>query len=173
MPVYSEAMKSRMVQKLLGPEARSVERVAAESGISKSALFKWRQEATLSLNTMSPDDRKSNPQTKRPEDWSASAKLAAVIASEQLEDAELGTFLRKEGLHKSQLDQWRQAALEALGSSKPSRADGSQRLIRELQSELTRKNSALAETAALLVLQKKVRAIWGDGESCTTPESEK
>jgi transposase len=172
MTVYSEAMKSKMVQKLLGPDARSVERVSAESGISKSALFKWRQEATLPLSPMTSNS-KSNSQAKRPEDWSASAKLSAVIASEDLEGAELGNFLRKEGLHASQLEQWRQAALEALGSSKPSRADASQRVIRELQAELTRKDKALAETAALLVLQKKFRAIWGAEESCMIPENEK
>ena len=38
------------------------------------------------------------------------------------------------------------------------------RQIRNLERELTRKEKALAETAALLVLSKKARAIWGEGE---------
>ena len=35
---------------------------------------------------------------------------------------------------------------------------------KELEKELRRKESALAETAALLTLRRKARAIWGDGE---------
>ena len=35
---------------------------------------------------------------------------------------------------------------------------------KELQRELTRKEKALAETAALLVLRKKALAIWGEDE---------
>ena len=41
------------------------------------------------------------------------------------------------------------------------------RRIKELERELRRKDRALAETAALLVLQKKVHEIWGDGDDGT------
>ncbi|MEI2420412.1 hypothetical protein V6O07_09065 [Arthrospira platensis SPKY2] len=36
--------------------------------------------------------------------------------------------------------------------------------LQELEREVRRKDKALAETAALLVLQKKLQAIWGDKE---------
>ena len=36
--------------------------------------------------------------------------------------------------------------------------------IRELEKDLNRKEKALAEAAALLILRKKVRAIWGSNE---------
>ena len=45
--------------------------------------------------------------------------------------------------------------------------------IKELERELRRKDKALAETAALLVLKKKVQAIWGDEDDDTEPKSGK
>jgi transposase-like protein len=118
-------------------------------------------------------DEKPAKKEKRPEDWTAAEKLAAVLEASRLGDAELGEFLRREGLHEAQLTQWRQAALDALSGAKPSRAPSEGRRVRELEKEVQRKDKALAEAAALLVLQKKVRAIWGDGDDDTEPESEK
>lgn len=46
------------------------------------------------------------------------------------------------------------------------------RRVRELERELRRKDKALAEAAALLVLQKKVQALWGDGDDDTKKESD-
>lgn len=119
------------------------------------------------------DEKKAPKNDRRPEDWSAAEKLAAVMEASGLRDEELGEFLRREGLHEAQLTQWRQAALEALGGGKPSRVAAEGRRVRELEREVQRKDKALAEAAALLVLQKKVRAIWGDGDDDTDPESEK
>ena len=42
--------------------------------------------------------------------------------------------------------------------------DEKDKRIKELERELRRKDKALAETAALLVLKKKAQAIWGDRE---------
>jgi transposase-like protein len=96
-----------------------------------------------------------------------------VLEAAALSDAELGEFLRRKGLHEAQLEEWRRLATEALGNSqrqsrKPSAEEAR---IRELEKELRRKDKALAEAAALLVLQKKARAIWGDGGDDTDPKS--
>lgn len=101
---------------------------------------------------------------KRPQDWTAEEKLQAVIAAAAIPEAELGEFLRRQGLHQAQLHQWRQQVLARLErptrSSKKPTAEVLR--VRELERELARKDKALAETAALLVLKKKARAIWGD-----------
>ena len=171
MPTYSEAFKSKMVQRMLGPQARSAISLSGETGISQSSLSKWLREAKVRPMA---DERKPPKKEKRPEDWTAAEKLSAVMDASRLSDAELGEFLRRNGLHEAQLTQWRQAALEALGAgTKPSRAPAESRRVRELEKEVQRKDKALAEAAALLVLQKKVRAIWGDGDDDTEPESEK
>jgi hypothetical protein len=50
--------------------------------------------------------------------------------------------------------------------------DRETREMRELRRELKRKDKALAETAALIVLKKKVQAIWGDEDDDTDPKSD-
>ena len=46
------------------------------------------------------------------------------------------------------------------------------REVRSLEREPQRKEQALAETAALLTLSKKARALWGEGEdACSAPRS--
>lgn len=106
---------------------------------------------------------------KRPQDWSAQEKLAAVLDAASLSDEELGAFLRSRGLHEAQLDEWRDqmlAGLEPKAVPGASKAPAAKR-VRELEKELRRKDKALAETAALLVLKKKAQAIWGDGDDDT------
>ena len=110
---------------------------------------------------------------KRPQDWSAEEKLAAVIEAATLSDEDLGAFLRRKGLHEAHLEEWRQQLLSGLDkrparSSKPA---AQARRVKELEKELRRKDKALAEAAALLVLQKKVRAIWGDEDDDTTKKN--
>jgi hypothetical protein len=106
---------------------------------------------------------------KRPQDWNAQEKLAAVMEAASLSDEELGTFLRSRGLHEAQLQQWRDlmlAGLEPTTVYRGEKAPESKR-IRELEKDLRRKDKALAETAALLVLKKKAQAIWGDEDDDT------
>ena len=101
---------------------------------------------------------------KRPQDWSAKEKLAAVLESASLSEEDLGAFLRSRGLHNAQLQQWREqmlAGLEPVTAVRSKKAPEAKR-VRELEKELRRKDAALAETAALLVLKKKAQAIWGD-----------
>jgi len=85
-----------------------------------------------------------------------------VIQSSGLDEHGLGAFLRKEGLHEAHLDEWRQQAEAALGSGMEPSSSRRKKEVQRLERELRRKDKALAETAALLVLSKKVRALWGD-----------
>jgi transposase-like protein len=90
--------------------------------------------------------------------------------------AELGEFLRKNGIHGAQLEQWRKEALAGLGAPLRQRSTKNSpeaKKIRELEREVTRKDKALAETAALLVLKKKAQAIWGDEDDDTIPRNGK
>jgi hypothetical protein len=88
-----------------------------------------------------------------------------VIEAGKLDEESLGRYLREKGLHTVNLQQWRQEVLEALeGKRKNGKADPRDKRIRELERELKRKESALAEAAALLVLKKKAHDIWGDRE---------
>ena len=114
---------------------------------------------------------------KRPEDWSPDDKFLAVLEAASLSDDELGGFLRSKGLHETHLKQWRLQMINSLGKTagdKTSlrRADDTRR-INELEKELKRKDKALAETAALLVLKKKLHQIWGEEDMSIPRKNEK
>jgi transposase len=176
---YTESFKNKLVQRMLLPGAPSANKLSLEVGIGQPTLSRWLREAT----TLAPVTKRrkrpaqpkpqSKPQPQRPEDRSPQDKLKLVLEASKLSEAELGEFLRRHGLHEADLAAWREAALGALSAPSSSSArSGDARRVRELEKELRRKDKALAETAALLVLQKKVRAIWGDGDDDTKPGSD-
>ena len=162
---YSEAFKSKMVQRMAGPEGISANRLSQEVGVGQPTLSKWRRKAEGRMRSV-----KSEPPPRRPEDWSPEERLRAVLEASRLADDELGAFLRREGLSEAVLAEWKAAALEGLRPQK--KPSGDSRRVRELEKQLRRKDKALAEAAALLVLQKKVQAIWGDEDDDTGPKSE-
>jgi len=166
---YSESFKSKMVQRMAGPRPVSASALAQETGVPQPTLSRWLRSAQD--GRMQPRRPPSAPPApRRPADWSAEERLRVVLEASQLRDAQLGAFLRERGLHEETLAEWRAAALEALGPQKKVSSDS--RRVRELEKQLRRKDKALAETAALLVLQKKARAIWGDEDDDTGPKND-
>ncbi len=166
-----------MVQKLAVPGGPSATQLAQEVGVPQSTLSRWLRKAGNfgdGNGALHPDTRRRVMPAKRPQDWTAVEKLQAVIAASSVPEAELGEFLRGQGLHEAQLREWRQQVLAGLeerpgrGSKKPT---PEARRVRELERELARKDKALAETAALLVLKKKAQEIWGDEAGDTGPKS--
>ena len=173
MQLHSEKFKSRIVSKMVGPHAMSANALSAEVGIGQPTLSRWLREART-VPGMPKKSSRSKPRARsqRPQDWSSEEKLRVVAESRNLSDDELGAFLRKEGLHQAQLDEWSATARSSLSVRKGSKKTSSEvKRIRELERELRRKEKALAEAAALLILQKKVQAIWGDEDDDTDPTS--
>jgi transposase len=158
----SEEFKKSAVQKFHCRGSRSVDQVAAELGTSSWSLYRWVKEYGTS-----PGMKKSD---RRPQDWSAAEKLQAVIEFEGLSAEKRGEFLRREGLHTEHIEAWKktmEAGLDSKTSAQASRAEVSELKARnrELERDLRRKDKALAETTALLVLKKKADLIWGTGEN--------
>lgn len=177
MTQYSEGFRHRMIEKLTGPRAVSATALSDEVGVPQSTLSRWLKGAGTVRRTMpaSDDDKQAAPATKRPQDWTAEEKWALVLEAAAVPQAELGAFLRRKGVHEAQLVEWREAAMAGL--QRPSRrerkaANLEKARIHKLERELKRKDKALAEAAALLVLKKKVQEIWGDEDDDTTPESD-
>jgi transposase-like protein len=168
---YSAAFKSKIVQRMLGPRAKTATALAAEVGIPQPTLSRWLRATQATLGDVKkPEPPVEAPKPRRPEDWTAEERLRAVLEASRLSEAQLGAFLRREGLHEATLREWRAAALEGLGSSRPTRAE--QKRVRELEKQLRRKDKALAEAAALLVLQKKVQAYLADADDDTEPRND-
>ena len=107
---------------------------------------------------------------KNAEEWSSEDKFAVVLETAALNASELAEYCRRKGLFPEQIAAWRAACMSANASAaqqtktQQAQSKEDKKRIRQLEKELQRKEKALAETAALLVLRKKVQAIWGDKE---------
>ena len=167
---YTTGFKARMVKRMAGPERISARALWQEVGVHQSTLSKWLREA----GTVPDMGKSQGGKARRPQDWSAQEKLRVVAEATELPEGELGEFLRRKGLHTAQLEEWRAAAEQALTSpSKTPRGKKSSEVkrIKALERELNRKDKALAEVTALLVLKKKFEAIWGDEDESTPTKS--
>jgi transposase len=172
-----DMFKNTMIQKMTGPDAISATALSKQVDVPQSTLSKWLRMAGVGPSYAFPNNSYEYSKmakitdSKRPNDWSAEDKLKVVMEACSLDDEQLGAFLRSKGLHQTHLDQWRSQMLNALqnGSSKKKsrRKSVDAKRIRALEKELNRKDKALAETAALLVLKKKVQEIWGDEDDPT------
>lgn len=162
---YTQGFKARMIERMAGPERISATALSRETGVAQPTLSRWLRERTLAGMS---DDKPKGRRT-----WTPQEKLRVVQEASQLDDDQLGAFLRREGLHEEQLREWCEAALAGLAPPKRSRSKKSpeQKRIAELERELLRKDKALAEVAALLALKKKVQAIWGDEDDDTDTRS--
>lgn len=154
---YSEAFRSKIVQRMLGPDAKSANALAAEIGVNQPTLSRWLRDARIVGSTMTHS--KQSPQKR-----TSSDKLRIVLAASRLNNEDLGAFLRREGVHGHQLEQWRSTVLAALDADGAKKRPGPSPEAKELvavRRDLRRKDRALAEVSALLVLKKKADAIWG------------
>jgi transposase-like protein len=163
MRTYSAEFKASMIEKLLPPHNADVVQLARETGIPKDTLYSWRCRARQERGLSNP-----TPENQSAERWSSEAKFAVVLETAALNEADLGEYCRKRGLYPEQVQAWRQVCEQAhQGAGRPRLSEAVQadrRRIRELERELRRKEQALAEAAALLVLRKKAAAIWGKDE---------
>jgi transposase len=163
MPQYSAAFKNRMLRRLIGPSAMSANALAHEVGVNQPLLSRWLRESR-NVEGMSPSKKKK---------WTGAEKLRVMTAARGLSESDLGALLRHEGVHATELAAWEALAEAALSEGPRSSLSTDGRRIQVLERELRRKDAALAETAALLVLKKKVQAIWGDEDDRTDPRPER
>lgn len=152
-----------------GPESVSASFLSRETGVTQTTLSRWLRTASSLHHMTQPQDPPNTPRT-----WTPEEKIRIVFEASRLDQKDLGAFLRREGLHEAQLQEWTRAAVTSLEAprSNTRRATPSERRILHLERELERKDKALAEVTALLVLQKKLRALLGDADDGTDTGSE-
>lgn len=160
MNQYPEERKNAVIQKMLSPERPSIAQLARTEGISKWTLYDWRRQAI--------EGEPCVPEQDKPTDkLSVNAKFAIVVETATLSEAELSQYCRERGLFPEQIKAWKHDFINGVTAEQ---SKGSTELhkerkrVKELERELRRKEKALAETAALLVLRKKANAIWGKDE---------
>lgn len=156
---YAQEIKEAVVRSALAGEM-SQEAIAKRYGVSRSSVQQWARAARREGGARRVEAE------KRPQDWTAEERFAALIETAGMSEEERGVWCRAHGLHSHQLATWRRDALAgSLGGTGRSEQTELNRLRQEaarLKKELARKDRALAETTALLVLQKKVRLLWGE-----------
>jgi transposase len=159
---YSSQFKEAILTKL-SQSGLSVRKFAEQEGINLSTLYSWQKQfntSGLNVSKVSSSDK-----------WSSEEKFSVVLETATLSAVELNEYCRVKGLYCEQVKAWKQACIAVNTSEKPTKTvkvtpeqKSDKKRIKELERELRRKDKALAETAALLVLGKKFDAYWKDKE---------
>lgn len=161
MTQYSEEFKASLIAKMLPPNDVPVPQLVRETGIPKDTLYTWRSKHRKALGEVTVHPPACGQ-------LSSEEKFTVVIESASLNETELSEYGRRKGLYPAQISAWRDACTQANASQTPkldrTKLKAQVKHIKQLEAELRRKDKALAETATLLVLQKKVRALWGEPE---------
>lgn len=157
---YSEGFRKSIVRRLLAPGGPSVSALSAETGISAQSLYNWLSKLK---ETIEMSDQK-----RTPEEWSLPEKNEALLAAAALPPEEKGEWLRRKGLHSGHLTLWHgeiQAALKGIAHPLSKEEQKTARKqIAELEKEIRRKDKALAEMTALVMLKKKLQHLLSDEE---------
>ena len=154
MTQYSEEFKMSIIAKMLPPNNVPVPHLVRETRIPKDTLYTWRSKHRKTLG----DAAVQPPATG---ELRSEEKFAVVIESASLNEVELGEYCRRKGLYAQQISAWRNSCMQAntLVAPKVDRTElkAQAKHIKQLEAELKRKEKALAEAAALLMLKKKFR----------------
>ena len=171
---YTLAFKQQAVQKALSrSDEVSLRSITDQLGVGYSTMEQWiRLSKAQKLESTTPytDKMASRMTTERkPQDWSLEQRLEMIMACASLDQDTVSQRCREQGIYPHHLAQWK---TDFIGSARTVQqltpSDELKKLRKEnksLKHDLSRKDKALAETAALLVLQKKAHAIWGIGEA--------
>ena len=160
---YSQEQKEEIIKRMMPPNNESVAQIAKEEGISDVTLYKWRKEARAA-GVATP----GNGQTS--DKWSSQDKFLIVMETFAMDKLELAEYCRRKGLYREQIEAWKSVCLQANGQAfdQAKQLNGAlkeeQKRAKQLEKDLQKKEKALAEAAALLLLRKKAQAIWGDDE---------
>lgn len=161
MTIYSNEFKGKMVTKLLSPGGPSFRVLSEETGVNHCSLRQW-VKAYANGRSMTKKSKIASKLT--PEE-----KFQILLETASLKDNLLGDYLRRKGLHSSQLEEWKEEAFAGMKSSagrpkKDSEVTELKHKEKRLEKELHRKDRALAEMSARIILLKKSHLIWGDAE---------
>jgi len=158
MPRYSIERKNAVLNKLVPPNNQSVPEVSKAEGISEATLYNWVSKLREQGSAV-PGSRASDA-----EQWDGAARFAVVLETQLMNEAEKAEYCRKKGLYPEQVERWRQGCIAGASNKEPPNESLKQARneIKRLKRKVDRKDKALAESAALLVLSKKFQALWED-----------
>ena len=165
---YSKERKEAIINKMLPPTSMSVAELAKQENIPYGTLYTWKQlHIAKTQQTQAPKTESTSASKKQ---WTAEQKLATIIETSTLNEQERHEYCRKNGLYSTDIESWKAVIIKGTEQNvaqvkidknelKKLRSENN-----NLKKELYRKEKALAETAALLVLRKKLDALWEENE---------
>ena len=160
MKQYAEELKANLITRMLPPNNVTVVDLVRDTGIPKDTLYTWRRKAQMG----------DAPAKHKPSDGlSSEEKFNVVLEAASLTEVQLGEYCRRKGLFAQQISAWRAICVQAHAPLAP-QADREKlrhqaKAIKRLEADLRRKEKALAEAAALLILEKKVHGLWEGTEA--------
>ena len=161
MTHFSKERKEAVLKLLLPPHNLTVAQVSKQENISDKTLYNWR-------NRLKKAGQPVPGKTKSTDDWSVETKLAVIVETATFSESELSQYCREKGLFVEQIASWKQDFIQGYSGQKETKQQFIKQAkvdkveIKQLKKELKYKEKALAETAALLVLRKKLSALWED-----------
>lgn len=156
---YPEELRDEVLGEVLSKNP-PVGKLAKEFGISRATIFNWKKEAGL----LTGSSRKLNEQSSTKEGLSIKDKLYILKETFHMNELELGEYCRNKGIVSSDLKRWEEEITEPVQDTTTTERISLAYANKKLRKELDRKEKALAEAAALLILSKKAKAIWGEKE---------
>jgi transposase-like protein len=160
MASYSKELKGKMITRMLPPNNEPVSKISKETKISIATLHKWKK-------SLSASDQQTVGRKKPSDYWSSQDKFLIVMETASMNEIELSNYCRSKGLYVEQIKEWKNVCIQANGgiAQEASRLNKEMKVkdkeIKSLEKELQRKEKALAETAAILVLRKKLNTLLG------------
>lgn len=161
MKHYPEEHKKTVIRKLV-ESGLSLREFAKLESMNLSTLYSWRDKYLKAGASLADSNRSDG--------WSPEQKFSIVLETAALSEIELSEYCREKGLYPEQIKAWKRSCIAGNQTQAQQRKQLAQerksdrKRIKELEKELKRKDAALAETAALLVLRKKLNAYWGEDE---------
>ena len=155
---YSDDFKKSVVRKALLPENPGAARVAEEAGISLQTLYNWLRKLRAGVEMGGPGD---------PKDRSVLEKQELLLEAASVPASDLGGWLRERGIHEEHLRLWKGEIRDMLKHNQSAvkrELSEERRKVKALEKELRKKDKALAEVTALMVLKKKLEGILFEPE---------
>ena len=159
---YSASFKASIVSKFLSSNGPSVLQLAQEFNLSQSTIYQW----ITSMNRTQQSQQNTSVNSARLQDITGAVKLKAIIETYSMTAEERNEYCRKNGMFSANIDDWTNSILACFSNepNKPAKSKEQQQdklEIKKLNQDLNRKDKALAEVSALLILQKKAKLLWG------------
>ena len=156
MATYSKAFKEKLIKKMLPPENKKVKDLVKEYKIHEQTLYKWRRKAK-SNGIVYQDGKKSK------EKYSKEMQLQIIIETSGMNNQETSEYCRRKGLYVEEIEAWKKSIING-ETDKEKKIKSELKIkdseLKKVKKEINRKEKALAEAAALLILEKKIQAIW-------------